>query len=191
MKEFELPSYSEELLKGQKPKYMLISCADSRVPKGELLTGFKYLPGEVFTISNAGNCYLLNLETFYYGVLHLSVEKVIVCGHNNCGMMKAVINGRDENPHIQEAINTIRETVFGGTLPTNDVDELAKENVHRQIEMMMKDDAIKSAMNVGTLKKLLGLYYDFSSGIPELYLINVNGQTMEEKIKWDELRDKL
>ena len=191
MEESNIPSYGEDLLKGQKPKYMVICCADSRVPKGEMLTGFTFQPGEVFTISNAGNCYFFNKETFYYGVEHLRIEVVLVCGHNNCGMMKAVIKGGDENPYIQDAINTIKNEVFGGTLPTDDVDELAKENVHRQIDMMMKDEVVKNAMDRGMLKKLIGLYYDFSSRKPELYIINTNGKRLEEKLEWSELKDML
>ncbi len=188
MEREEMPSYGEELLGGQKPKYLLVCCADSRVPKGELLIGFKFEPGKVFTISNAGNCYLLNLETFYYGVAHLGVERIVICGHNDCGMMKAVVKGYDENPYIQRGIDTIINKVFGGSVPELNPDELAKENVHRQIELMIEDDVVRKAMESGALKTVEGWYYDFSSGKPELYLINRNGEKMNQKLDLSEIK---
>ena len=191
MEESELPFYSGELIKSQKPSYLLICCSDSRMPKGELLTNFRFRPGEVFTVSNAGNCYIFNRETVYYGVEHLKVENLLICAHSSCGMMKAVIEGGDDNPYISGAVRIIRDEVFGGVLPCTDVDELAMENVHRQIDIMENDEVISRAREMGSLRNIVGLYYDFTGGKPELYLINTNGRRIEEKLKWDELRSAI
>ena len=171
--------YDSELLKGQKPEYLLVCCSDSRVPKGEMVTEFKFVPGKVFTISNAGNCYLFNKETLYYGVIHLKVKVLAICGHNDCGMLKAVIKGSDKIPEIQKAIDFIKNEIFKDDLPTDDVNELAKENVHRQIEMLMEDRIIRQAFG-NSLKEIRGYYYDFSSGFPEISLINSNGKRLHE-----------
>ena len=63
---------------------------DSRVPL-ELMSGA--LPGEMFVHRNIGNqvwetdINLISVVQFAVGVL--DVEHVIVCGHSNCGALKA------------------------------------------------------------------------------------------------------
>lgn len=48
----EEPDYFEKLVAVQKPKYLWIGCADSRVPANEI-TGLK--PGELFVHRNVAN----------------------------------------------------------------------------------------------------------------------------------------
>lgn len=175
------PVYPEELKYGQKPKIVVLSCSDSRIPGGIIFSDWKFVPGQYFEIRNAGNCYLLSKESFFYAVAHLKVEEVAIVGHNNCGMMKALIKGKDDVPEIQKAIDLIIEKVFGGDLPADDVDELAKENVHRQIELLLEEPLVKERYESGELK-LKGYYYDFSKGVSELYLINENGKKLNERV---------
>jgi carbonic anhydrase len=84
---------------GQSPKALMISCADSRVAPEHVMQAE---PGDLFVCRNAGNIVppfaLMNggvSSTVEYAVAALGVRDIIVCGHSDCGAMKAVAE-----PHL-------------------------------------------------------------------------------------------
>jgi carbonic anhydrase len=86
---------------GQSPKALMISCADSRVAPEHVMQAE---PGDLFVCRNAGNIVppfaLMNggvSSTVEYAVSALGVRDIIVCGHSDCGAMKAVAE-----PHLTE-----------------------------------------------------------------------------------------
>lgn len=88
--------YFEKLSKGQTPSMLYIGCSDSRVTAEEMM-GVK--PGEVFVhrnIANLVNNVDLNvMSVINYGVRHLKVKHVVVCGHYFCGGVKAAMQAAD------------------------------------------------------------------------------------------------
>lgn len=79
---------------GQSPKALMISCADSRVVPEHVMQAE---PGDLFVCRNAGNIVppfaQMNggvSSTVEYAVCALGVRDIIVCGHSDCGAMKAV-----------------------------------------------------------------------------------------------------
>ncbi|WP_172916968.1 carbonic anhydrase [Capnocytophaga canis] len=88
----ENPSFFKELAETQNPDYLYIGCSDSRVTAEELM-GMK--PGEVFVHRNVGNI-VNNIDmnvaaVIQYAVEHLRVKHIIVCGHYECGGVKAAM----------------------------------------------------------------------------------------------------
>jgi carbonic anhydrase len=90
----------EELFKklatAQAPKAMFITCADSRIVP-ELITHSS--PGDLFVTRNVGNVVppygQMNggvSTAIEYAVLALGVQHIIICGHSDCGAMRAVLN---------------------------------------------------------------------------------------------------
>ena len=84
-----------ELAHGQSPRWLLITCSDSRVVPSLLA---QVGPGELFICRNAGNIVPAHgghaggvSATIEYAVQVLQVKHVIVCGHSDCGAMKAVL----------------------------------------------------------------------------------------------------
>lgn len=89
-------SFFENLAKSQSPEYLYIGCSDSRVTAEELMGAG---PGEVFVhrnIANLVNATDLNvMSVINYAVRYLGVKHVIVCGHYNCGGVKAAMQPVD------------------------------------------------------------------------------------------------
>lgn len=88
--------YSKLATHGQSPKALMISCADSRVVPEHIIQAD---PGDLFVCRNAGNIVppyaTMNggvSSTVEYAVAALQVRDIIVCGHSDCGAMKALVN---------------------------------------------------------------------------------------------------
>ena len=79
----------------QSPDYLYIGCSDSRVTAEEMMGA---APGEVFVHRNIGNLVVsidLNvMAVINYAVKLLNVKHIIVCGHYNCGVVRAAIVAR-------------------------------------------------------------------------------------------------
>ena len=86
------PEFFKRLAEQQSPEYLWIGCSDSRVPANELL-GMG--PGEVFVQRNVGNLAthkdMNAMSCLEYAVTALKVKHIIVCGHYNCGAVKAAL----------------------------------------------------------------------------------------------------
>lgn len=100
-----------KLSSGQSPEALIISCCDSRVVP-DLFTDSN--PGVLFTVRNIGNlvppyendsCCLEDnsvAAAIEYGLLHLKIKNIIVCGHSECGAMKGIlaqVNKEEEHDH--------------------------------------------------------------------------------------------
>lgn len=89
-------AFFEKIAREQHPDYLYIGCSDSRVTAEDLM-GVQ--PGEVFVhrnVANMVNSIDLNvMSVINYAVVHLNVKHIIVCGHYNCGGVKAAMQADD------------------------------------------------------------------------------------------------
>ena len=86
-----LKELRDNLVKGQHPEVLVITCSDSRVIP-EMI--FNCSLGDIFVIRTAGN--VINegeLATVEYAIEHLKVKRIIVLGHTHCGAVHATIKG--------------------------------------------------------------------------------------------------
>src|SRR5437588_5078142 len=89
------PGFFKRLEGQQRPDYLWIGCADSRVPANEIV-GLD--PGELFVHRNVANLappqdanYLSVLQ---FAVDVLQVKHVLVVGHYGCGGVAAAVDGK-------------------------------------------------------------------------------------------------
>src|SRR5881227_2772590 len=85
----------QQLSTGQNPQGLFITCADSRIVP-DLITQSK--PGDLFICRTVGNLVPPNGDesggvsaAIEYAVEALNVPNIVVCGHSDCGAMKAVL----------------------------------------------------------------------------------------------------
>jgi carbonic anhydrase len=161
---------------GQKPKALMISCADSRVIP-EMIT--QCGPGELFVCRNAGNVVPPFAEmnggvssAIEYAVLALGVHDIIVCGHSDCGAMKAILQPRTlaTMPNVAAWLRHSRaaEDVVARTWPVDASIEdrqhaLAMENVVTQIQHLRTHPSVAAGLATGTLT-LHGWLFEIEHG---------------------------
>jgi len=104
------PGFFSTLGQGQSPKYLWIGCCDSRVAAENLVKG---QPGEIFVHRNIANQVIstdTNLRAvLHYAVDYLKVEHIIVCGHYDCGGVRAACTDRDHSSPLESWLTNIRD----------------------------------------------------------------------------------
>ncbi len=103
------PDYFTQLSKGQSPEYLYIGCSDSRVTAEDLMGAN---PGEVFIHRNIANQVIPtdnNINAvIQYAVEHLKVKHIIICGHYECGGVKAALHPSDMG-QLNSWLQTLRD----------------------------------------------------------------------------------
>jgi carbonic anhydrase len=88
--------YFQKLSRGQYPEILYIGCSDSRVSTEELMGAN---PGEIFVHRNIANVVpnsdISSQSVISYAVSYLKVKHVVICGHYNCGGIKAAMESAD------------------------------------------------------------------------------------------------
>ncbi len=165
------PDFFAQLSKEQNPDYLYIGCSDSRVTAEELMgVG----PGEIFVHRNVAN--LVNnvdlnvMSVINYAVVHLDVKHVIVCGHYNCGGIKAAMTPQDMgilNPWLRSIRDVYRlhqaelEAIAD---PHRRYDRLAELNVQEQCINIIKTAAVQVNYAARGYPKVHGWVFDIRTG---------------------------
>ena len=103
------PDYFKKLAEGQNPEFLYVGCSDSRVSAEELM-GLQ--PGEVFVHRNIANQVVAadnNINSvIQFAVEQLKVQHIIVCGHYECGGVKAAMTPSDMG-QLNSWLQTLRD----------------------------------------------------------------------------------
>lgn len=135
------PLFFEKLAEDQNPDYLYIGCSDSRVATEELMgVG----PGKVFVHRNIANVVntldMSSTAVIQYAVEHLNVKHIVVCGHYDCGGVKAAMQPKDYgllNPWLR----TIRDVY---RLHQEELDAIkdSYKRFHRLVELNVQEQCI-------------------------------------------------
>lgn len=179
--------YFAKLAQGQHPEILYIGCSDSRVTAEDLM-GVQ--PGEVFihrNIANLVNNVDLNvMSVINYAIRHLKVNHVVVCGHYNCGGVKAAMQPVDMgilNPWLRNIRDVYRlhneelNAIADENLRYNRLVEL---NVQEQCVNLIKTAAIQEAYHERQLS-VHGWVFDIQTG--KLIDLKINFPKILEKIQ--------
>lgn len=166
------PDYFTNMAKDQNPDYLWIGCSDSRVDPSELTNT---QPGEMFVHRNIANLVLhtdLNLQSvIQYAVEALKVSHIIVCGHYNCGGVRAATL-QPSLGTIDHWISHIKDTYqfhhfeVNGLKEEDRVNRLVELNTLNQIKNLAHSPVIQKAWTTRPGYPILhGWVYDINSGL--------------------------
>lgn len=165
----------EELAGGQSPETLFITCSDSRIETAMIT---QTDPGELFICRNAGN--IVPPCTNHTGAMTASIEfavgalevaHVIVCGHADCGAMKAILEPDmlADMPHVRDWLHYARgaaliaEDKSSGRPKEALLDALIEENVIQQINHLKTHPHVAKRLAAGKLE-IHGWVYDIENG---------------------------
>jgi carbonic anhydrase len=146
------PEFFNDLGRGQNPELLYIGCSDSRVAAEDLM-GLG--PGDVFVHRNIANMVIsidLNvMSVVNYAVEYLKVKHVVVCGHYECGGVKAAMQSADLgilNPWLRNIrdVYRIHKTELNAIKDEGEkYDRLVELNVKEQCVNLIKTAAVQKA----------------------------------------------
>jgi len=157
---------------GQRPKVLWIGCSDSRVIP-EQITGAE--PGDLFVIRNVANVVPpagigpAVGTAIEYAVLHLRVAHIVICGHTDCGGIKALEQQIDviQEPHLARWVELARPALSqvkaSGVPQESRYLETIKANVLIQRNNLTTYRCVREVLSAGTLTTH-GWLYDLHTG---------------------------
>jgi carbonic anhydrase len=163
--------FFEKLALEQNPDYLYIGCSDSRVTAEDMMGA---APGEIFVHRNIGNLVVsidVNaMSVINYAVKILRVKHIIVCGHYNCGGVKAAMTPEDLgilNPwlrNIRDVFRLHRDELMAIRDPQKQFDRLVELNVKEQCINVIKTAAVQQQYGRTGHPVVHGWVMDIKSG---------------------------
>ena len=166
---------------GQSPKYMIISCVDSRVDPNAI---FKSKAGEMLVHRNIANIvppysqlteHSGTIAAIEFGVTALNIKNIIIIGHSGCGGIKNGYhmcheNNFDDNSSISNWLKLLRPVYDNISGEGNDekVKYMEKESIIVSLENLSKYPFINAEVKSGEIM-LYGVWNDIGSGSIETY----------------------
>jgi carbonic anhydrase len=170
-------SLFKSLEKGQSPLALFITCSDSRI-NPNLLTQTE--PGELFILRSAGNLIPAHgappsaeAATIEYALAALDIHDVILCGHSQCGAVKALLH-----PEAMAALPAVRSwleqhaaevapqvaRIAAGFAEDDRLDVAIERNVLVQLEHLRSHPSVQRRLAEGKLR-LHAWVYHFETGV--------------------------
>jgi len=165
------PGFFESLAQQQSPEYLWIGCSDSRVPANDLMG---LMPGEVFVHRNVANIVVHTdfncLSVLQYAVDVLKVKHVIVCGHYDCGGIKAAMTN-DQHGLIDNWLRNIKDIYrlhqeeLEPLEGQQKIDRLCEINVVEQVSSVCHTTIVQDAWDRGQELTVHGWIYSVKDGL--------------------------
>lgn len=153
-------SRRSELVGGQEPYAIILSCADSRVvPEFAFDSGL----GELFVIRVAGNvANTSSTASVEYAVANLGVNLIVVMGHEGCGAVTAAINGGDAGNNLNHLLKHISPAIEASE--DKSVTSVVKKNAELTAkELSNISEIIRNAAAEREIK-IMSAFYNLESG---------------------------
>ncbi len=169
-----------------KPRFLWIGCSDARVP-ADLITGTE--PGQIFVHRNIANQVVPTdaniLAALQYAVEVLKVTDIIVCGHEECGGVKATLQGGAPTAVAQwlSNLSTVAR-LHGDDLeaagsPDARLRLLVELNVAEQVYNLSRIATVQEAWQRGQPLRLHGWVYGLAHGLLRDVGITLDGVPAE------------
>lgn len=164
--------FFSRLAQQQSPKYLWIGCSDSRVPANQIV-GLP--PGAVFVHRNIANVVVHTdfncLSVLQFAVEVLNVEHIIVCGHYNCGGVRAALRqpqlGLIDNwlRHIKDVYDKHFAEIQELPDEAAQINRLCELNVREQVANVTATTIVQNAWHSGSKLSIHGWIYGLNDGL--------------------------
>jgi carbonic anhydrase len=165
-----------ELGAGQNPEALFVTCADSRIVPN-LITQSR--PGDLFVCRTVGNLVPAYgagaagavASAIEYALEALEVRHIIVCGHSDCGAIKAVLHP-EKLAHLPETAWWLKHAAAARSVVLKDdrnashdalLHMLTEENIVAQLRNLSTHPSVAAKLARNELK-LHGWFYHIHSG---------------------------
>ena len=192
------PTYFERLAADQKPEFLWIGCADSRVPADTIVNAD---PGVIFAHRNIANQIIATdfncLSVIQYAVEVLKVQHVIVCGHYNCGGVRAAMSPQQPSftilnkwlLHVKDIYRLHRAELDAIESVSERADRLVEINVVEQVRRLSHTSIIQQAWRNENQPTLHGWVYALNDGLLKQLVTLPPGSDIDSIYRWDSLDD--
>jgi len=158
-------------LLGQKPKAIVLSCADSRVPVEHV---FRQGVGDLFVVRLAGNVPMRlggTIASIEYAIEHIGTPKVlVVLGHAKCGAVKSTIEVREAGAAAFDALTPELKALVAEIAPAveeaeaHPTPDLLTAAIHENAELaarnlLERSPVVRHAVETGELRLVVGYYH--------------------------------
>lgn len=165
------PEFFIKTAKDQLPHYLWVGCSDSRVPANEIV-GLE--PGELFVHRNVANLFPHTdfncLSVLEFAIDILKIEHVIVCGHYNCGGVKAAMMDHQLGL-VDNWLRNIRDVYASNKQELEQIpndgeryNRLVELNVLQQVKNICHTTIVQDAWHRKQPLNVHGWVYDLESG---------------------------
>lgn len=166
------PDFFKKLRDVQNPPILWIGCSDSRVSANQIIGED---PGEIFVHRNIANMVIhtdINmLSVLDYAVNILKVRHIIVCGHYNCGGMKAAMSNEPVGI-IDNWIRHIKDVYRFNNIELDAIEDEKKRldtytelNIREQVYNLAKTYIVQAAWQKEQFLQLHGWIYNIEDGL--------------------------
>ena len=167
--------YKRVMSEPQRPHALIITCADSRIHPDTLTQAE---PGEIFVTRNIGNLIPAYGEmlggvsaVLEFAVAGLKVRHIVVCGHTDCGAMKALLDPEsvESMPTVKvwlrnaAAALSVAKAIQDTTGEQDLLRILTEQNVLLQVQHVRTHPSVAGAIARGELT-VSGWVYDIAHG---------------------------
>ncbi len=159
-----------ELVKGQSPSAVVLTCSDSRVPPEYI---FDQGLGDIFVIRVAGNVTdPIALGSIEYAVEHLHTPLIVVLGHDSCGAVGAAVKGGALEGNIAAIVKKITPSVDKAKAAGKIGDDLLNaaiiENARSVAANLTRDSSIIKHLVDEKKVKIIPAKYSLATGKVDL-----------------------
>ncbi len=178
-----MADYREKFSKlalGQSPDTLFVACSDSRVVPNLFASTD---PGDLFVIRNVGNLVppcdadghsegdKSEWAAVEFAILQLNVSDIVVCGHSECGAIRAILQGRQKiaGEHLsswlefgEQASSMLAKIEFPKPFLAEH-NKISQANVLLQLDHLKTYPLIQERMKAGRLH-LHAWWFDIASG---------------------------
>jgi carbonic anhydrase len=175
--------FFKELARGQSPELLYIGCSDSRVPAEDMM-GLE--PGQVFIHRNVANLVVgidNNINAvIQFAIEYLKVKHIIVCGHYECGGIRAALHPKDMG-QLNNWLQTLRNVYRYHKAELESILD-DQEKFDRLVEL----NVIEQCINVIKIDHVQRAWYKTGYPIVHGWVFNIrNGKLIDLEVDMDKI----